>query len=71
MATLSGLQKRVMRAVKKAIGDSPYDLDIALKAAREETAKINKQYGVDIVVSSDRGQVAWVVPLDIFDRFDA
>jgi hypothetical protein len=71
MATLSELQKRVMRAVKKAIGDSPYSLDIALEAAREETAKINKQYGVDILVSSDRGQVAWVVPLDVFDHFDA
>jgi hypothetical protein len=39
--------ERISRAVKDATGDGPFDVDLAVTAARKETDAIREETGVD------------------------
>jgi hypothetical protein len=64
-ADLGELLERISRAVKRAIGDGPFDLDVAVTIARVETDAIRRETGVNFKVEQVGDGYNLVVPMNI------
>jgi hypothetical protein len=61
-ADVGDLLGRISRAVSTAIGDGPFDTEVAAAAARKEVDAICQETGVDFVIESIDGRYNLIVP---------